>query len=493
MALAPSWCVALQLPSRTQDSGAADDPFRSGQRGGPVLAPQEIPRKAPPPPEDAPQPLPAPTPAQLPPPLTPAAKRSVTTVVRPPQPPGNFGYNIQLTADVLTRIAGGDPETKDNGAVPGLLDLRWGGDTLAAGLWQNGRINLHLMYSFGDSPDKFGKTTLPVSALDDPNRAFNIWEFWYEHYFEYNNTWLRGGVMDYQRDFYRTPYVNELFLNRSMHIGAETGRLFARNQPAISIYPLTGFGILGKTLFSPQIYLLGAIYDGAPGPKSAQYEMPKSDGYFVAGEFGWQGNAEGALEGSKFALGTWLLFKNIDHWLGHRGDSLEYTDKFIKAPAFSGSPKRAALTYYALASLTLGERTHVFLHAAQSDPDINRYALSASGGIIVQGLVPGREKDLFGAGIAYNKQSDAFFDVYNTEIGNATFDDKTSIICPGSDPLDLAQCAIYHYELVYELTYSLRFGKWLTLQPNYQWIIQPNTNPYNGNLAIAGLRAQFNF
>ncbi|MEK6750300.1 MAG: carbohydrate porin [Pseudomonadota bacterium] len=486
LALTPQWCAALQLPNRNQGQETTDDPFRSGQRGGPVLSPVENTRRPQPPPEPPPQPIPAPPATQAPPPMLPTPKRSAITVARPPQPPGDFGYSARLTTDILTRIAGGDPAATDSGATPGLGELTWGGDTRAAGLWENGQIKMHLMYSFGDSPAKFGDALQPVSAVDDGQRAFNILEVWYEHYFEYNNTWLRGGILEYNRDFYRTPYVNDLFLNRALHIGAETGNLYLHNQPAISMFPLTSAGLFGKTHFSPHIYLQAAIFDGATGPKSVQYAMPKSDGYFVAAELGWRGDVQHNLEGSKFALGGWLVLKNIDNWLGQRSNSGTYAERYLTQPAFAKNPRRSVYAIYALASMALGEHVHIFAHAAQSDPEVNRFAMSASGGIIVKGLVPGRTKDFFGAGIAYTQQSSTYVNAYNDILWANPDPDFTC----DPDPLP---CGIYSEEYVYEISYSLNFGSWLTLQPNYQWIIRPGTDPYLGNLSIAGLRTRFSF
>ncbi len=94
------------------------------------------------------------------------------------------------------------------------------------------------------------------------------------------------------------------------------------------------------------------------------------------------------------------------------------------------------------------------------DESINTFPFFISGGLVYKGLFPSREFDKTAFGFAYGKISE---DV------------------PDKD-----------YELMLELTYLIQAKRWLDIQPDVQWIVNPGGNSDTPNALVIGMQMVLN-
>ena len=90
------------------------------------------------------------------------------------------------------------------------------------------------------------------------------------------------------------------------------------------------------------------------------------------------------------------------------------------------------------------------------DESINTFQFFISGGLVYKGLFPSREYDKTAFGFAYGKISE---DV------------------PDKD-----------YELMFEITYLIQMKRWLEIQPDIQWIVNPGGNSDTPNALVIGMQ-----
>ena len=90
------------------------------------------------------------------------------------------------------------------------------------------------------------------------------------------------------------------------------------------------------------------------------------------------------------------------------------------------------------------------------DEDINTFPYFLSGGMLYEGLIPGRDRDVAAFGAAYGSLSPEL---------------------EGQD-----------FEIALEWTYVYQLFPWLALQPDVQWIINPGGTGDTPNALVAGVQ-----
>jgi porin len=102
--------------------------------------------------------------------------------------------------------------------------------------------------------------------------------------------------------------------------------------------------------------------------------------------------------------------------------------------------------------------------------NIAKLPFQVNGGAVYQGLIPGRDNDQTVFGVVYGEFSDDY--------ANATE------AAGGGHP---------DYELVFEWGYRIQFTKFLYVQPNVQWVINPG-GAYNiPNALVLGAQCSVTF
>jgi porin len=96
----------------------------------------------------------------------------------------------------------------------------------------------------------------------------------------------------------------------------------------------------------------------------------------------------------------------------------------------------------------------VFARLAVANPRVNRFGVYTGAGVVFAGLFPGREQDVAGLAVAGVQNGD---DYMRSRRLSGTRPERT--------------------EWNIELTYQAQITSWLSLHPDIQYIIHPDTNP----------------
>ena len=349
--------------------------------------------------------------------------------------------NFAITQDILSNISGG---IESGTSTLGNIDLQLTVDTDKAHWWSGGQWYFYLIGNYGQGISEKVGDAQGVSNID----AFNtvkLYEAWYQHQFFQGRLSFLTGLHDYNSEFYALEYAGTL-LNSSFGIGPETA------QVTPSIFPTTAFVMRVKYLFSGDHYIQVAMYDGIPGdpdqPHGTQIKFDEGDGLFGAFELGFTQSQEGESY-YKVALGLWQHSAEFDDIAGLTLDSNR--------------------GLYLIAERTLIQEQDpeqglgLFFQLGSAQADRNRFDSYLGIGLNYQGLVTGRNEDIVSFGIARVRNSPTYLE------NNRSFDDA---------------------ETVYELTYLAKINERLTLQADYQYIVNPGTDPQLKNAQVFGVRLQ---
>jgi porin len=113
----------------------------------------------------------------------------------------------------------------------------------------------------------------------------------------------------------------------------------------------------------------------------------------------------------------------------------------------------------------------LFFRAGLSPQDRSAYELALDGGLHYQGLIPGRDQDALGLGVAYVQISD---DLIRAQKASGA-------------------AAISDYELALEVTYQFVVQPWWAIQPDFQWVHHPGGSDALSDAFVLGLRTRLTF
>jgi porin len=182
------------------------------------------------------------------------------------------------------------------------------------------------------------------------------------------------------------------------------------------------------------------------------------------GELGFFAGEVGTEEYYKVALGGWYLRQNIEYYTGG-----ELAEGATVPPQFE-HPVPGTNGVYLLAETAIGANLGLFLKAGWADPLYNRYSVFYSAGLNYSGLIPGRADDVLGVGAVQTRQGSNFLD--------ENIDETTG------------ESAYFSAETTFEITYSARVLDWLSVQPDIQYVQQPNMDINIKDAMLFGIRLQ---
>jgi len=279
-------------------------------------------------------------------------------------------------------------------------------------------------------------------------RLFELWSEWSS----VSHRSLRVGLYDFNSEF-DSNATGALFINPSHGIGKDISQS-GRSGP--SIFPVTSLGARVRWsvahLWSMQI----AVLDGVPGdperPKATTVRFGGDDGALLAAEIDRHGERL-----SKLALGTW-------HYTG-RFETFNASDHVADASAQRGSTGA-----YTLAEVQLYRPSDAssrglagFVRFGVADRAVNRFGSYAGTGLVYTGVLG--DDDQLGFAVAHATNGGAY----------------RRVEALAGNPTDAAETNL-------ELTWRFAVQEWLTLQPDVQYIFNPNTDPGLGDALAIGLR-----
>ena len=163
----------------------------------------------------------------------------------------------------------------------GMANLRIGFSTESAKLWKGGNFFINGAATHGDTPSSKYIGDFQVASNIEAGNHIYLHEFWYKQTF--SRFEFTVGLQDLNIDYIASENGG-LFLNSSFGIPA----LISSNIP-VPIFPLTNLGISTKVNVSDAFAFQAALFDGCPtdftnNTYNTNWDVSSKDGAFVISE-----------------------------------------------------------------------------------------------------------------------------------------------------------------------------------------------------------------
>ena len=397
-----------------------------------------------------------------------------------------YSYSVFLDVDYVNKLSGGAQTSMSMGGdetesgegeatIPAasaavyLLHFYGEYDTGKAGLWDNGTIVAHIIYGGGNSPtntvgDLRSTSNIDASFMDEQGNmvmpGLDILELWYEHRFPYNKSSVRIGAGYLSSDFYKSKYTG-LFLNSGVgSIGTEILWNTMASNP-----PNTTLGLWYKTSMTQNVYWQLAAFDGFPDHSTDVFAVAfgEEEGVFTATELGLQLGSPKKDGYLKVGLGAWYLKQDM-------AKMMDQTMYMVGYEGYTGEAKQGTGGMYVVVDKAIDDDMGIFFKGGIAEDGINKYKRYFTTGVTYKGLLESRPSDVVGAAVVQSKLGDAYLEASGLD--------------------DDGNFSLFSHETIYEFTYSAKVNKWLMVQPDLQYVLQPSMNPMNLNSWVATIRAE---
>ena len=350
-----------------------------------------------------------------------------------------FSLRLLYKADLVGVAAGGRARGArflDN------ADLMAGVDLDRAARWEGASAYVGVLSNAGARPNDIAGTLQGVNNIEVGSPDAVLYQAWVQQRFAGDRGSILVGKYDLNSEFYANPSASAL-IAPAFGIGSE---LAATGPNGPSIFPQTDLGIRVR-LETKRHYVQAAVIRAPRGV--ADEDGPRS-ALFIA-EMGLRGR-------TAITIGGWTY--------SHR-------QQRIVPPGVTLGPDTAASHgLYALVEQdVVGQADKIgywcaFLRAGLSDGLATPFADGMQIGVTGHGVLPLRPESLLSIGFATAGLSRAY------RRSNP----------PGEPPLTRSESTI-------ELTYSDRVARFLTLQPDVQYVLCPSGLPDAPGVVVLGLRA----
>ncbi len=321
-------------------------------------------------------------------------------------------------------------------------DLMAGVDLDRAAGWEGASAYVGVLSNAGARPNDIAGTLQGVNNIEVGSPDAVLYQAWVQQRFAGDRGSILVGKYDLNSEFYANPSASAL-IAPAFGIGSE---LAATGPNGPSIFPQTDLGIRVR-LETKRHYVQAAVIRAPRGV--ADEDGPRS-ALFIA-EAGLRGR-------TAITIGGWTY--------SHR-------QQRIVPPGVTLGPDTAASHgLYALVEQdVVGQADKIgywcaFLRAGLSDGLATPFADGMQVGLTGHGVLPSRPESLFSIGFATAGLSRAY------RRSNP----------PGEPPLTRSESTI-------ELTYSDRVARFLTLQPDVQYVLRPSGLRDAPGVVVLGLRA----
>lgn len=231
---------------------------------------------------------------------------------------------------------------------------------------------------------------------------------------------MLAGLYDVTSEFDVIRSSSELFVNSSFGTGAE----FAESGGGgLSTFPNTSLAVRGQAILSDAVAIRAVVADGVPGdpddPGTAVI-LRKQNGVYIGTELALYNKRVRRKRDARKITGKRplrLVFQRVG-----RAAPVEYLGKYavglwgstrnqedLSALDSSGKPRTRDATWgvYGLAEQFVYHEKEdreqgltLFARVGWADPRVHRISQYVGGGMVYQGLIPGRGADLVGVGVA---------------------------------------------------------------------------------------------
>ena len=383
--------------------------------------------------------------------LRPASKWSLLatciglTAAAPASAESAWKLSAEYVADVSGAVSGGT--SKSGRALDNLL-IDLDGDLERAFGWSGASVHVSLLNNTGGQPNEIAGTLQGVDNIEVTRPRGKIYEAWIEQ--KIGAASVRVGLYDLNSEFYANDAAG-LLISPAFGIGSE---LAATGPNGPSIFPSTSPAVRLRVAPSESFYVqaaaLGAMAGVVGDPGGVHLNL--DDGALVIAEGGWTGRG-------KVAVGAWRYTR--------RQDSLFDLDA-------SGQPaKRTAVGAYLLVEQPLvGQDGDVraltgFLRVGFSDGQTTPFNGGTQIGVLVNRVFEGRPDSALSFGLNEGRLSSDFRRDLRAGGGQAA-----------------------RAEYYAELTYADQITDRVSLQPSFQYVVNPGGDRRAHDALVVTLRAR---
>jgi porin len=390
-------------------------------------------------------------------------------------------FSAGYAGEALANVSGG---LRRGIIFEGLLEMGLDLDSKKLGLWEGGLLHVSSLYPHGSGLSREHVGDLLTLSNIDAYDSFRLYELWFQQSFFGDKFSVRVGQLLADDEFtYTGP--GSYFLNSAFGWPAFISANTVNTGPAFFV---AAPGIRLQYNFNETAFVRAGIYDGdsfdSPvgdpriNASGTHVHISDKQGFFAIAEAGLQLNQSEGSAGlpGEFKVGVWM----------HSGDySSNFKDAIGNAFVVSGAdPAVHSKNYgaYLAAQQMLWREDQDqglsgFARAGVSPKDRSFFKFVFDGGFNYQGLLPGRDADIVGIGVAYARISR---DIRRSERLDAAINGTF-------------YSGFSEHETVLEAFYSLELNKWWTVQPDFQWIFNPGGTGANPDAVVIGLRTMIVF
>ncbi|KPK35732.1 MAG: hypothetical protein AMJ66_00365 [Betaproteobacteria bacterium SG8_40] len=361
--------------------------------------------------------------------------------------------NLSNTGDVFFIRQGGT----ETATYTNLFSAGFSFDMERLASMDGGSAYLWVVDTRGDDPaDVIGSVHAPsnIAAAD----AFRLLEAWYEQSAYDDRLGVLAGFYAVDSEF-DSKYTTSVFISGSFGTGLDLSES-GLNGP--SIFPVTAFGTRIRYDVSEEVKVRLALLDGVPGKPddptaTGVLDFSSDQGVFAIGEVDWETRSESSFR--RVVLGAWHYTTTFD-------------DLLDTEPGGSPLQRKGSGGFYGFIEGMLvpeqgspGQGLAGIVRVGVADDDVNQVAGYYGAGLVYRGLFPGRDHDSIGIGFSTAVNGDKYQQA-QALAGQPVTDSETELV----------------------LVYSASVNTWLQIQPTFEYIIDPGTDPAADNAFLAGLR-----
>jgi len=299
-----------------------------------------------------------------------------------------------------------------------------------------------------------------IDDMETEHRGLEIYQVWLQQEFFGGGISMLAGIYDATNEFYSTD-ASDILINNAYGFGTELAATGTKG--GVAIFPTSAAG--GRLRLQPtkQLYLQAAVMDGInTAPETREHLRINGDSSaLIIGEGGYMKMMD-KVETAKIAFGAWRYTDQIG--------SLFQQKEAKERSAYISGGEYALTEGYILRKPGSNRGLMVFARMGIADREVDRFNYSFSTGLDFKGVLKTRAKSELTFGIADAHLSP----VYRESLSAQGIASKSA-------------------ETALELTYRDYLRPWISLQPDLQYIINPDGLRNQENPTIFGIRTEINF
>jgi len=379
-------------------------------------------------------------------------------------------FNAQYVAEAWGNPAGGE----STGTVyTGLLSLQGNVDLQTLLGWQGASVSTRWYWLTGQdiSAEHVGNIFTVSNIAGFP--TFRMNELWFQQNFLDDRISIRVGQLGADSEFDISTY-SVVFLNAAFSWSPYLYTNIPNGGPG---YPMGAPGVQVALTPANSLSYRGAIFQGNPFAQNVnrhgfRWDLSASNGYFSIHELNLrmnQSGESGSLPGT-FKLGGW--FDTAPDPNANSTQPWNYGFYFVadqmlyRVPRSNSAPDADNKSKQTIAASLTNKGLGIFTHIGLSPENSSTINFYIDGGLNYTGLIPSRDNDVLGAAVAYGHLSN------NPQNNQGTSN-------PG-------------YEILFEATYQIELSTWLSVQPDFQYVIHPAGTDI-ANALVLGARTTMSF